>query len=337
MRTILSMAFIACLLTGCDHRDSVSSPAEFVDTTIVVKFGQQVGIPNTALSLKFDRNIYDGRLPSGMIVPWWTNTAQLGMTVMPAGEKMHLYFSGEIIDSAGVSFYGSPVHLGGFTYRMTSLTPLPIDAQHLVPDSALVAKVRVSRSVPVPPPDSPLFPTALGNRWIYADTTFGEDTVIAVSIDTFTIVDHYYDPFGEWWVLSRWLNPFYHGEIMIGPDSVFTRQSGEYYPLPGEPLSYASMELIPPSGDSSKFSITYEGDILCERTVKRLDSAVVTPCDTFTGTWEYRAGVPSTEMMGMQILKPGIGFVYLQYDRNIVYPYIPPTTQRMWLIEYRVY
>jgi hypothetical protein len=340
MRIFILLIALASVLFGCSHKEQTTAPVEFVDATITVRFGETAAIPNTNLSIQFNQNILDRRLPSGVEYPWYPNTTQLGMTILPSGQKMHLYISGEIIDSAGVHFFGQPVHIGEFEYQMKFLDPLPIELDSWPPDSELVATIKVTKTAMISYPDTSFFPVALGNRWIYADTSFqrGPDTpiVTATSVDTFTITDTYIDVFGEWWVLSHRLHPFYGGELMVRNDSVFTREFGEGVANAGNPFSYTSIELLPPQGDSSGYSFIYDGDMLCTRSVTRLDSAVVTPCGSFDSTWEYRAGVPSPEFMEKQILKPGIGFVFMQFDVTFAFSDISPITRRMWLTEYLI-
>jgi hypothetical protein len=336
MRKFLSLIATASILFGCSDKEQTTSPVEFVDATLTVRFGETVAIPNTNLSIHFDRYITEGRLPSGTQNPWYSNTAQLGMTVMPTGQKMQLYISGEIVDSTGVSFFGSPVHLGDFEYQMKLLEPLPVDQMIKIPDTELVATIKVLKSTIITPPDSSFFPAAIGNRWIYADTVFQEGADTTTSVDTITITDSYTDSYGKWWVLSQRIEPFYGGELMVRHDSVFTRESGEMIENAGNPMSYASWQLIAPQGDSSMYGIIYGGDLFCLRTVTRLDSAVITPCGSFDSTWEYHAGVPSYEFMERQILKPGIGFVFMQFDLTFDFTDIPPITRRMWLTEYLI-
>ena len=121
---------------------------------------------------------------------------------------------------------------------------------------------------------------------------------------------------------------------MVHHDSVFTPENGEGPSEAGYPYSFAAVQMIPPQGDSSAFDVMYDGDMGRTRMVKRLDSIVVTPCGSFNGTWEYSADIPGWNDMETQILKPGIGFVYMQLD--LTFPYHPPMTHRLWLTEYLI-
>jgi hypothetical protein len=330
MRYLLLLAVIPLLFVGCNKDDHVTSPPVFADTTISLKYHQTAAIPGTGLSLRLDTVLYDGRVPHDSAIPlWWTNTAQLQFTLLPSGAKMHLYISGEIADSPGVHFDAAPVLREGLSYRLAELTPLPTAILTPVPDTELLAKIAI-RDTTARPKDSCVFPLALGNQWIYLDSAFSGDSLTAVTTDTVTITGEYTDQNGHWWVFSSWFFPY--GRVTMGrADTLFSQQIGEGTPPPGQPLYFPWMEFAPPVGDSSRYWIIVEGDLISYRSVAQLHATLVTPAGSFEHGLKYSAMV--TYVSATEVLVPGVGFVYMEniaeYDNG--YPW---HTNRMWLSKY---
>lgn len=330
MRYFLILAPILLVFAGCSKDNSVNSPAPFTDTTLSLKYHQSSPIPGTGLSLRLDSVLYDGRVPHDSTIPlWWTNTAQLQFTLLPSGAKLQLYISGEIPDSPGVHFDAAVVLKGGLSYRLAELTPLPPAILFPVPDSELLAKIEI-RDTTVTPIDSCVFPLALGNQWIYLDSAFSADSLTSVTTDTITITSEYTDQNGHWWVFSTWMFPF--GTTTMGrSDTLFSQQYGNGPVPPGHPLYFTGMEFAPPIGDSSKYWFIIEGDMVSDRSVTRLHTALVTPAGSFENGLRYSAMV--TYVKATEVLVPGVGFVFMesvaQYDNG--YPW---STHRLWLTKY---
>lgn len=336
MRHLVLLSALLLSLVGCNNEStpaSIVAPIAFVDTVVSVPFDQAVTVPGTDISLRFVQIPYDGRLPSGVVEPlWWTNTANIAVTIEPSNANLRLYISGEIPDSSGVHFDGAPVVCQGFSFRLVELIPLPTTLLVTPPDSELVARIEI-RDTTMPPESSPCpFPLALGNQWVYLDSTFDHDTLLSVTTDTVTIYDEYTDQNGHWWLFDSWLSPF--GRIAKGSaDTLFSQQSA-YGPLPpGDPLYFPSKELIPPIGDSSSFMIFVDGDMVSYRSVKLLTSAVVTPAGSFDTGYSY--SVKLGPISNSQIFVPDVGFIFR--EEKLEYTSGPRVTKRFWLISYSLH
>ena len=331
MRYLIPFMAVLCLLVSCSKDNPTkSSVVPFSDTSISLKLHQSAAIPGTSLTLRLDTVLYDGRLPHDTVNPdWWTNTAQLQFTLLPSGSKIQLYISGEVQDNPGVHFDAAPVLKGGYSYRLVELTPLPTAILAPVPDSELLANIEI-RDTTVIPVDSCVFPLALGDQWIYLDSSFSADSLTGVTTDTITITGEYTDQFGHWWVFNKWIFPY--GTTTMGrSDTLFSQQTATAMLPPGTPLYFTSMEFAPPVGDSSHYRILIEGDMISDRAVTRLTSAVVTPAGSFENGLRYSAMVAYVK--ATEILVPGVGFVYMetvaQFDNGH-----PWHTNRLWLTKY---
>jgi hypothetical protein len=329
--TILSIA-ILLLCVSCSDKDPVS-PDVVYPINIQVRFHQSTLIPGTNLTLRFDQMPYDGRLPSGVVdTNWWTNTAQTQWTLLPSGAKLHLYVSGEIPDSGGVHFDGGAARVSGYSFRIVELNPLPHDLLSPVPDSELIALVEVDLKDPIAPGDACGLPLAIGNRWIYLDSSFEADTLIGIRTDTVTIEDEFTDVNGHWWVWSRWQYPFGRTAMAHG-DTIFSQEDAYANLPPGTPLYFASLQVTPPIGDSSRYPVIFQGDLLTYRNAVRLNSPIVTPAGSFENGIKYSSDL--TYIHDTEVLIPGVGYVFIREDLTFDGP--PSQSNRMWLISYSLH
>ncbi len=331
MRYLLPLALILLLAVSCSKNDVVGPSAPFSNETVSVRLHQSTAIPRTGLSLRFDAVLFDGRFSHDSTNPlWWYNTAQLQFTLLPSGKKLQLYISGEVPDSAGVHFDASPALIGSFAYRMVDLSPLPTQLNMPVPESELVARIEIRDTLPQVGVDSGGFPFALGNQWIYLDSDFVGDSLAAITTDTISIADEYTDQNGHWWNFSGYLFPYASG-TMSRSDTLFSQQDATAMLPPGTPFYFPWIEFAPPVGDSSHYQIIIEGDMISDRTVTRLHSALVTPAGSFENGLRYSAMV--AYVSATEVLVPGVGFAYMEniteYDNG--YPW---RTNRMWLSKY---
>jgi hypothetical protein len=332
MRLTIQSIAILLICVSCSDKDPVS-PLPFSSITISVRLHQTTAIPGTNQSIRFDSKPYDGRLPSGVIDSnWWTNTAHTKWTLVPSGAKLHLYVSGEISDSAGVHFDGTPATVEGYTFRIHSLTPLPPSLLVPPPDSELVAMVDVEKSSLPVPADSCGLPMAIGNRWIYLDSSFEADTLIGIRTDTVTIEDEFTDVNGHWWVWSRWQYPFGQTAMVHG-DTIFSQEDAYANLPPGTPLYFASLQVTPPIGDSSQYPVIFQGDLLTYRTAVRLHTPIVTPAGSFENGIRYSSDL--TYVHDTEVLIPGVGYVFIREDLTFEGP--PSQSNRMWLISYNLH
>jgi hypothetical protein len=331
MRYLLPLAIILLSFVGCSNDNVVAPSGPVTNTTVALRMHQPTTIPGTRLSMRLDAVLFDGRFPHDSANPlWWYNTAQLQFTLLPSGKKLQLYISGEIPDSAGVRFDGAPAVVGHVAYRMVDLSPLPTQLNMPVPQSELVARIEIWDTIPPVGVDSGGFPLAVGNQWIYLDSSFWGDSLAAVTYDTITIRDEYTDQNGHWWDFSGYLFPF--AEVtMSRSDTLFSQQDATAMLPPGNPLYFTSMEFAPPMGDSSQYRIIVEGDLLSDRTVTRLHSTLVTPAGSFADGLRYSA--PVAYLDATEILVPGVGIAYMENVANYGNG-IPSYTNRMWLSKY---
>ena len=332
LRSLILSVVISLALLGCSDRETPTSSIPFKDTIVSVPFHQSVAVPGTNFSVRFDQIPYDGRLPSGTVDSnWWTNTARIAVTIEPLNANVQLYISGEVPNSNGVHFDGAPAVCQGYSFRLVELIPLPAVLLVTPPDSELIARIEIRDTTIAPPTDSCPFPLNLGNQWIYLDSTFSDDILQSVTTDTVTIDDEYTDQNGHWWLFSPWLDPF--GHITSGKADTLYSQQPAYAPLPpGTPMYFPSKELIPPVGDSSRYMIIVEGDMMGYRSVITLSSTVTTPAGDFDQGFRYIAEMGYET--NAQILVPGVGFIYLESRRTI--PSGPQITRRLWLSAYHL-
>ena len=183
-------------------------------------------------------------------------------------------------------------------------------------------------------PDSdlqpPMFPAAVGNYWIYAETTW-TDTGIITGTDSIAVTASHTDSLGDWWLLSEHLLELGDTIAVVG-DSIYSYQCCleglTYYHL------YREREYIPACNAPFTYGMILFGDLLYQRTVARLDSVIVVPAGRFAGCYEYTGvGVYGTPYR--HILAPGIGFVYSYSEPSIYEPY-PSTTTKTVLLRYHI-
>ncbi|MFZ1685436.1 MAG: hypothetical protein WAU88_15070 [Candidatus Zixiibacteriota bacterium] len=332
MRLTIPCIAILLLCVSCSDKDPVS-PDVVYPVTIQVRFHQSTQIPGTGHSLRFDQMPYDGRLPSGVVdSTWWTNTAKTQWTLLPSGAKLHLYVSGEIPDSVGVHFDCAPAAVGGYSFRIVELNPLPSVLLSPVPDSELVATVEVDLLDTPAPGDACGFPLALGNRWIYLDSVFESDTLLEITTDTMMIEEEFTDLNGHWWVWKRWQDPFGRTSMVRG-DTIFSQQDA-YAPLPGgAPFYFISKEIIPPVGDSSRYMIIFGGDMVTYRDAVRLHSPFTAPVGSFDNCLKFTSDLGY--VTNTEILAPGVGFIFQREDFTYGVP--PPKSYHRWLISYELH
>ncbi len=332
MSRFILILIMSLFLVSCEETTApLLTSTPFVDTTITLTIGEKVQVPGTSITLTMDSLLYDRRLPHGETASFWHNTAEINVAIEPDRRNLHLTISGEITDSGGIRFYGKPATIGDYQFQILQFSPLPASILVAPPDSELVAKIRISRATTPYHDDVGFFPSATGDRWIYYDTLFRDGISIAVRLDTVEIVGEYFDAFGHWGRFARWFRPFNY-DVMARGDSMFSRQATELVGEIGWPQGFESMELIRPGADSIVYRALFEGDLMFERSVKAIDTSVVTEAGTFTGLYEYRADSPWWREW--QILKPGIGFVFMQYGDDSPLAPTHQYSERLWLKEY---
>ena len=170
-----------------------------------------------------------------------------------------------------------------------------------------------------------ILPMAIGNYWIYADTSW-RGGVTDSSIDTVKVVDHVTDYLGDWWVLSQPLLSL-GDRIMLKGDSIYTSQYDWVGP-------YAEREYIPPIDTPYTYYMRLYGDIVFSRTVYRSFTMITTPAGAFDALYAYDCNFYCSEPL-RQFIKPGVGFVY---QEQLVCRWGPSTdlTRRTWLVEYHL-
>ena len=326
MRPLFIIAILSFLISSCKNDTSVSSPP-FTSAAADVRLHQTVAIEGTGISVRLDAIPYDGRLPDGVIDDqWWTNTAQTQWTVFPSGAHFELYVSGQIHDSTGIRFVAAPAAIGDLSFQLQILDPLPPQLMERPPDSAIVARIGVTRVSPPSPSDSNWLPMALGTRWIYLDSAFQGDSLVSVTLDTIFISNEYTDQNGHWFEWSDYMDPFGRLALVKG-DSAFC-QEPSYGPCHGgDPLYFVALQLHPPLGDSAQYGVIIDGDIVTTRTAVRLAEPVITGAGSFSDCVRFSA--PLDYVDATEILCPHVGFVYL--ERTVNFPSAPDQTDRLWL------
>lgn len=198
------------------------------------------------------------------------------------------------------------------------------------PDSTWVLKEQVLYE----PPEyyTAILPMAIGNYWIYADTSW-RGGVTESSIDTVKVVDHVTDYLGDWWVLSQPLLSL-GDRIMLKGDSIYTHQDTWY----GE--EYAVLEYIPPVDTPVTYNVGYSTfpnlNLVYQRTVCESDTIITAPAGTFNNLWVYESNVHYPDPW-QQFFKPSVGFVYTYQQYTLLTLGGPvDVTRRAWLVEYHV-
>jgi hypothetical protein len=191
------------------------------------------------------------------------------------------------------------------------------------PDSTWV----LEETVLYEPPEHhiPILPMAMGNYWVYADSTW-KNGVIESSIDTVKVIDHETDSLGDWWVLSQPLLSL-GDRIMLKGDSIYTSQYGWTGP-------YAEREYIPPVDTPYTYHMILYGDIGFLRTVFRSFTMITTPAGAFDGLYGYDCRFYCSEPL-RQFIKPGVGFIY-QEQWPCAWGTSSVFTRRTWLVEYYI-
>lgn len=148
-----------------------------------------------------------------------------------------------------------------------------------------------------------ILPMAIGNYWVYAETTWTDHGMVA-KIDSIEVIGKYTDSTGDWWKLSQqfsWLND----SIMVRGDTIFSADWGWTgpYPVP---------EYIPAADTSFRYNIL-RGDMMTSRVVSPIDSTITVPAGTFRGTYEYSGRDLWWLRFPYRVyLAPGVGFLYLE-------------------------
>jgi hypothetical protein len=177
---------------------------------------------------------------------------------------------------------------------------------------------------------SEMLPMAVGNYWVYAETTWTMDG-IAARLDSIEVIGRHHDDLGQWWVL-RSPFPWLEDTVMVRNDTVFSRTYG----WPG---LFMSVEYIP-AADTPFNYMVIRGDIGYTRTVSPVDSVVTVPAGSYGESYMYtgREG-PFSEPFSTYpyrlFLAPGVGFIFFEQHDDSAIPE-NTFTQRAWLIRYHI-
>jgi len=176
----------------------------------------------------------------------------------------------------------------------------------------------------------PMFPAAVGNYWIYAETTWTGTEVITV-IDSVAVTASHTDSLGDWWLLSDRLLELGDTIAVVG-DSIYSYQCCHegltYYHL------YREREYIPAGNAPFTYGMILFGDLMYERLVGRVDSVIEVPAGRFAGCYEFTgSGVYGNPYR--HILAPGIGFIYA-YSETGLRNLLPPPTTKTVLLRYHL-
>lgn len=152
----------------------------------------------------------------------------------------------------------------------------------------------------------PIVPSQKGNTWIYQDTTTGLG--VSIARDTVTINDSHTSNDTTWWKLSAPFNITIAAlEFATTADTIFSVQQTDIRTETGEIFSKEYIHARP--GTSFTYASLFAGDIICDKTVKKISQPVTTPAGTFYSCYEYtyRIGMVSYN----EIICPGVGLIKL--------------------------
>ncbi|UCC43817.1 MAG: hypothetical protein JSU65_11940 [Candidatus Zixiibacteriota bacterium] len=172
---------------------------------------------------------------------------------------------------------------------------------------------------------SPMLPMAIGNYWVYLDSTWETDHFVE-TIDSIEVIGTHSDELGDWWVLSSPL-PALGDTIMTRGDSVYNRQ----YRL-GDTTPNADLQYVAAQDTSMTFRVATFMGFAVDRTATRVRDMVEVPAGAWVGGYKYLNGLlqlPQTE-----ILVPGVGFVY--HEQAPYHPPFPGFMRKTKLIRYHL-
>lgn len=177
----------------------------------------------------------------------------------------------------------------------------------------------------------PMFPVAIGNYWVYAETTWTAHDMTAV-IDSVAVTGQHHDSLGEWWLLSSHLLSL-GDTIAVVEDSIYSYQccydNGIDYSL------YREKEYVPAVDTPFTYNMILQGDLLYMRTAELLDTVVDVPAGSFVGCYAY-TGLGFYLDLYQHVLAPGVGFIYAESENDITQPLTPYRKHKMALLRYRV-
>ena len=162
-----------------------------------------------------------------------------------------------------------------------------------------------------------IFPFALNNYWIYADTLWKRiyidnkwknDSIISTGFDTLKIIDVLINGSEIWWVFNKMISNSYFNKMISNSymvrDSIYHLGYNQWTGCMGKQLEY-----FPLGADTINYSYL-DGDMGVIRTAFKCNDTITTPAGIFTDCGYYITG--DAYLIGtshLKILAPSIGFV----------------------------
>lgn len=176
---------------------------------------------------------------------------------------------------------------------------------------------------PRPEPPRPLLALAIGTFWVYQDSVWEGDSVLART-DTVIVSDSVRDSLGLRWVLSENI-PWFYPQFVLKADTICTVELGSG----GE---YLARQFWPPADTAYDYDIVIN-DFVRRRHVQWLDTTIHTAAGDFDSCIAYITD--SLEQQSLTyVLAPGIGFVYAQIIPDTTQP-APDFVRHTWLVKYQ--
>ena len=182
-----------------------------------------------------------------------------------------------------------------------------------------------------PPDDQPyrgLIPAAIGNYWIYADSTWINQNLSEVKLDTVEIVDIIMRDSITWWQLSGWELPYLRREFAVINDSVYSWQI--FFSQ-----SFKSLVYIPPPDTMTVYESTISGDNLIYRTAELWNEPIEIGLGTFEGCGRYIVGEEEDERIE-EFIAPGVGIIFVEWVHDSTWSWPYDYHMKMVLVAYDV-
>ncbi|UCG62321.1 MAG: hypothetical protein JSV52_03285 [Candidatus Zixiibacteriota bacterium] len=215
--------------------------------------------------------------------------AEIELSLSDQIGRMRLPIDAVPPDSVGEDRPGLPVHLAGYQFSLLELTPMREEAGQVFPDSEYVATILIEPDTLPPAVSGDFFPLETGNSWTYADTVWVNGSITTETYDV-AVMHQFQDVLGTWWQLSHATDFLYSWDasIMLRRDSVYLRQSGEFFRPYGSCWSYPMLFYIEPENAVDTFYSLVEGDIANTRYVRLItDTSIIVPAGEFTTVYEF--------------------------------------------------
>jgi len=181
-----------------------------------------------------------------------------------------------------------------------------------------------------PPDDQPyrgLIPAAIGNYWIYTDSTWINQNLTSVKLDTVEIVDIIMRDSITWWQLSGWEIPYFRREFAIINDSVYSWQIHW--------TSFKSLVYIPPPDTMVVYESTISGDNLIYITAELWNEPIEIGLGTFDGCGRYTVGEEEDERIE-EFIAPGVGIILVDWVHDSTWSWPYDYQRKMVLVDYDV-